>query len=102
MTSAGLDVDLSDGILRLTLNRPESLNSLNAEVLSGISAALDSAGASVKVVRLGGAGRAFSSGGSIGADDLATASSRSPGDLVEAANRAVLSIRSLPHPVVAA
>ncbi|MDT5092323.1 MAG: enoyl-CoA hydratase [Mycobacterium sp.] len=102
MARAGLDVELSGGVLRITLNRPDSLNSLNEEVLSGISAALDSTDPSTKVVRLGGVGRAFSSGGSISADDLAAASTRPPGDLVDAANRAVRAIRNVPCPVVAA
>jgi enoyl-CoA hydratase len=56
----------------------------------------------VKAVRLGGAGRGFSSGGSISAEDLATAFSRPPADLIDAANRAVRAIVALPRPVVAA
>src|SRR6185312_2546788 len=56
----------------------------------------------VRAVRIGGAGRAFSSGGSIGADDLAVTAERAPADLIEAANRAVRAIVALPCPVVAA
>ena len=104
MVSTGLAVSLSGSVLRVTLNRPDSLNSLNEEMLAGIADVLDRAAtdARVKAVRLGGAGRAFSSGGSIGAEDLATASSRRPADLVGAANRAVRAIVALPRPVVAA
>jgi enoyl-CoA hydratase len=102
MAGAGLDVEHSNGVLRITLNRPDSLNSLNEEMLSGISAALDSADPSTRVVRLGGSGRAFSSGGAISADELAAASTRPPSDLVDAANRAVCAIRNVPCPVVAA
>jgi enoyl-CoA hydratase len=102
--AAGLAVTLSDSVLRVTLNRPDSLNSLNEEMLVGVAEVLDRAGTDprVKAVCLAGAGRAFSSGGSIGAADLASASGRVPADLVEAANRAVRAIVALPRPVIAA
>lgn len=102
--TAGLITQLSGGVLRITLNRPASLNSLNEHVLVGIAEQLDNGArdSRVKAVRLGGAGRAFSSGGSISADELAATSTRPPGDLVDAANRAVRAIRAVPHPVVAA
>lgn len=102
--AAPLKVALSDGVLRVTLNRPDSLNSLNDETLVGVAEALDEAATDprVRAVRLGGAGRAFSSGGSISAEDLASAAARAPADLVEAANRAVRAIVAAPHPVVAA
>ena len=100
----GLAVTLSDGVLRVTLNRPDSLNSLDEEVLVGIAEVLTEAATDprVRAVRLGGAGRAFSSGGSIGAADLAAASARPPADLIGAANRAVRAIAAIPQPVVAA
>jgi enoyl-CoA hydratase len=99
-----LAVTLSDGVLRVTLNRPDSLNSLDEEVLIGIAEVLDQAATDprVRAVRLGGAGRAFSSGGAIRAEDLAAASARPPAELIGAANRAVRAIAALPHPVVAA
>ena len=100
----GLAVTLSDGVLRVTLNRPDSLNSLDEEVLVGIAEVLTEAATDpqIRAVRLGGAGRAFSSGGSIGAADLAAASARPPADLIGAANRAVRAIAAIPQPVVAA
>jgi enoyl-CoA hydratase len=59
-----LSVELADGVLSVTLNRPNSLNSLTAATLMGIADALEHANGDprVKVVRLGGAGRGFSSG----------------------------------------
>jgi enoyl-CoA hydratase len=100
----GLSVSLSDGVLRVTLSRPDSLNSLDEEVLVGIAEVFDDAATDrrVRAVRLGGEGRAFSSGGSISADGLAAASARPPTELIDAANRAVRAIVALPHPVVAA
>jgi enoyl-CoA hydratase/carnithine racemase len=51
-------------IRRLTMNRPESLNALNGELIEAMSAALGEAAADdeVRVVVLRGAGRAFSAG----------------------------------------
>jgi enoyl-CoA hydratase len=55
----------------------------------------------VRVVRLGGAGRGFSSGAGIGAEDHANPGANgSPSDTLAAANRAVRSIVALPKPVV--
>jgi enoyl-CoA hydratase len=53
----------------VTINRPEALNALNAEVLSGIGAALDTieAAPDVRAVILTGAGRAFVAGADISA-----------------------------------
>lgn len=102
-TVDGLLVDLTDGVLSVTINRPDSLNSLNAAVLTGIADTFEAAADDprVKVARLGGAGRGFSSGAGIGADD--PGSSESGGDPVEVlhlANRAVRAIVALPRPVV--
>jgi enoyl-CoA hydratase len=98
----GLAVTLADGVLSVTIDRPESLNSLTLPVLEGIADAMERAGVDprLKVVRLGGAGRGFSSGAGMSADDVAGGG---PGtDLILAANRAVRAITALRHPVVAA
>src|SRR4051794_23339378 len=96
----GLEVSLGDGVLSLTLNRPDSLNSLTATMLNGVADALDKAAGDpqVKVVRLAGAGRGFSSGAGISADDQ----SKKAGGMtvLDAANRAVRSIIACPRPVV--
>ena len=77
-----LSVELADGVLSVTLNRPNSLNSLTAAMLKGIADALEQAAGDprVKVVRLGGAGRGFSSGAGISEEDHANpgASARLP------------------------
>ena len=90
---AGLAVTLSDGVLSVTLDRPESLNSVTTEMLNGIAEAMELAvtDPEVKVVRLGGSGRGFCSGAGMGADDLAGAG---PGSEIRA-------ITALPRPVVA-
>jgi enoyl-CoA hydratase len=97
---AGLSVALSNGVLSVTIDRPESLNSLNTALLAGIAEAMEQAATDprVKVVRLGGAGRGFSSGAGMSADDV----SRGQGiEIILAANRAVRAIATLPRPVVA-
>src|SRR5262245_3255072 len=99
-----LSVELADGVLTVTLNRPDSLNSLTATMLKGIADALEQAAGDprVKVVRLGGAGRGFSSGAGISEEDHANpGASGTPADVLDAANRAVRSIVNLPQPVVA-
>ena len=99
-----LSVELADGVLSVTLNRPDSLNSLTAAMLRAIADALEQAAGDhrVKVVRLGGAGRGFSSGAGISEEDHAnTGASGTPADVLDAANRAVRSIVNLPQPVVA-
>jgi enoyl-CoA hydratase len=100
----GLSVALSDSVLSVTLNRPESLNSLTEEMLRGVADTMERAAADpgVKVVRLGGAGRGFSSGAGISEEDQASGAHTLPTTIIDAANRAVRAIATLPHPVVAA
>jgi len=105
-TYTGIDdltLSLSEGVLSVTLNRPDSLNSLTAPMLDTIATALEQAATDsrVRVVRLGGAGRGFSSGAGISeADHADQATSNDPDDVLDAANRAVRSIVTLPKPVV--
>ena len=99
-----LTVALEDGVLSLTLNRPDSLNSLTAAMLRTLADALEQAAGDprVRVVRLGGAGRGFCSGAGISAEDQARRSGDPAADDVLAqANRSVRAITALPKPVVA-
>jgi enoyl-CoA hydratase len=95
-----LTVSLSDGVLVVTLNRPDSLNSLTSTMLDAIADAMERAAGdpAVRVVRLGGAGRGFSSGAGISETDHAKADALDA--TLSAANRAVRSIVTLPKPVV--
>src|ERR1700761_8031012 len=98
---AGLDVTLSGGVLSVTIDRPDSLNSVTKPVLAGIADAMEQAASDprVKVVRLGGAGRGFCSGAGMSADDVAGAGPGS--EIIAEANRAIRAITALPRPVVA-
>ena len=105
-TYRGIDdllVELVDGVLRVTMNRPDSLNSLTAAMFRTITSTLEQAATDprVKVVRLGGAGRGFSSGAGISDEDQAQKSVDGPESVLNAANDAVRSIVNLPQPVVA-
>lgn len=98
-----LTITHGHGALSVTLNRPDSLNSLTAEMFTTITAALERAAAdpAVRVVRIGGAGRGFSSGAGIGEADHANPGAvGAPEDVLHAANRAIRAIVALPKPVV--
>jgi enoyl-CoA hydratase len=98
-----VSVSLEHGVLSVTLNRPDSLNSLTQDMLVAIADAMELAATDpeVRVVRLGGAGRGFSSGAGISEEDQ-NAKSHDAAGVLDAANRAVGSIVALPKPVVAA
>ena len=55
---------VDDGIARITLNRPERLNAINAQLISDLRDAVAAANddGSVRVIVLSGAGRAFCCG----------------------------------------
>jgi enoyl-CoA hydratase/carnithine racemase len=56
--------DLADGVATITLNRPDKLNALTPDMLSGFFAAVARAGADpeAKVIVVTGAGRSFCAG----------------------------------------
>jgi len=97
----GLLVNLADGVLSVTIDRPESLNSLTPRVLDGLADAFERAATDprVRVARLGGTGRGFSSGAGIGVNE--TGDGHEPVETLIQANRAVRAIVNLPRPVVA-
>lgn len=92
-----------NGVAWITLNRPDSLNALNAALLKGLRAALEQAAANdaVRAVVITGAGRGFSSG----ADLQATGSGgpRDPGrTLREFYHPLIELMRTMPKPIVTA
>ena len=97
---------VSGGIATLVMNRPDRLNALNNELSSALNGALARIGAddSVRVVVLTGAGRAFCAGG----DLAAIGKGREAEDIeqlqpiLRAGMQAVLKMRTIPQPVVAA
>ncbi len=99
---AGLDVTLTGGVLSVTMDRPDSLNSLTLPVITGLADTMERAATDpgVRVVRLGGAGRGFCSGAGISADDT-SGGGVPPDEIVLEINRLIRAIAAVPHPVVA-
>ena len=64
----GIVVEVAEGIATITLNRPDRLNALNAEMYAGLMAAFDRTDADddVRAVIVTGAGRAFCAGADLG------------------------------------
>lgn len=93
-----------DGILRLTLNRPDKRNALDSGTIADLVRALQQAelDASVRVVAINGAGKDFCAGADL--DELLASADRSPEENEKAAARlgaVFTAIRRSPRPVVA-
>jgi 2-(1,2-epoxy-1,2-dihydrophenyl)acetyl-CoA isomerase len=95
-----------DGIATLTLNRPEKMNALNKDLAMALNESLGrlTTDKSIYVVIITGAGRAFCAGGDLGL----IGQGRKNNDttelepLLRAGMHAVLKIRSMAQPVIAA
>lgn len=94
-----------DGLATITLNRPEAFNALNRDMGEALGEALEKCLApEIRAVVITGNGRAFCSGGDLKAMSEAGAAGLSQflADLVPLFHQAVIKIRRLPKPVVAA
>ncbi|QDL91937.1 2-(1,2-epoxy-1,2-dihydrophenyl)acetyl-CoA isomerase [Paroceanicella profunda] len=106
MTDSVLLQRVEGGVMELTLNRPERLNSFTEELHLALRAALDTAARdeAVRAVLLTGAGRGFCAGQDLGARNPDTMSG--PPDLGETIdtlwNPLVRRLRALPKPVICA
>ena len=95
------------GIARLTLNRPDKLNSFTGEMHAELRVALDSIqnDTSVRVLVLTGAGRAFSAGQDLADPAMAAIDGKMPdiGNVVEASYKPlILRLQNLRVPTIAA
>jgi 2-(1,2-epoxy-1,2-dihydrophenyl)acetyl-CoA isomerase len=97
--------ETKDGVLTLTLNRPDALNALTGTMLKGLADAVSKAGRdkAVRVIVIQGAGRAFSAGADLGDVKKRVASGKfEHGDeLRKAFNPLILAIRRVEKPVIA-
>jgi 2-(1,2-epoxy-1,2-dihydrophenyl)acetyl-CoA isomerase len=99
-------VQQEDGVLTITMNRPEVLNAVSEPMLEGLGEVMEAAAQdeSVRCVVLTGAGRAFGSG----ADLRGFAAQHASGEPLKVSthlqkyHRVVRAIRSMPKPVIAA
>ena len=106
MTYNNILFDIAGGIARLTLNRPDKLNSFTADMHGEVRSALErlAADTTARVLVLTGAGRGFCAGQDLG--DRAVAPGGAPVDLGESVEKyyapLVLALRALPMPVICA
>jgi 2-(1,2-epoxy-1,2-dihydrophenyl)acetyl-CoA isomerase len=99
-------VDQEEGVLTITMNRPEVLNAFNDRMLEELYEALEAAAAdeSVRCVVLTGAGRAFGSGQDLRSFE-ARATSEEPvrvSEHLKKYHRVIHTIRGMAKPVIAA
>jgi 2-(1,2-epoxy-1,2-dihydrophenyl)acetyl-CoA isomerase len=98
--------DVADGVARLTLNRPDRLNSFNVAMHGEVREVLASlqTGSLARVLVITGAGRGFCAGQDLG--DRAVAPAGAAADLGDSIEKyykpLVMTLRNLPIPVVAA
>ncbi|MFT6773374.1 MAG: 2-(1,2-epoxy-1,2-dihydrophenyl)acetyl-CoA isomerase [Paracoccaceae bacterium] len=102
MTATVLTTE-TDGVLEITLNRPDRLNAFTVELHAGLRAAMDRAEApEIRAVLLTGAGRGFCAGQDLGERDPAAAPRDSGDTLRSTYNPLIARIRALEKPVIAA
>jgi len=108
MTFEHITLDRQNGMITLTLNRPETRNSMTPEMGDEIARACDQirSDTSARVLVVTGAGKAFSSGGDLGmlARDAGVAGAGGPtmGGSPRDFYVRYLAVRSLPIPTIAA
>src|SRR5215471_19418372 len=94
-----------NGIVTITLNRPERLNALVGHMRRDLAEALEEAGSDphIRVVVINGEGRAFCAGGDVRfmAELVERGDSEEFARLLGAARRVILSIRQMTKPVIA-
>ncbi len=98
-------VDIAQGVMKITLNRPDVLNSFHLDMAQELHQALDVARAekSVRAVVLTGAGRGFCAGQDLSAVPMEGAGKLDLGVIVrQTYNPVILAIRKLDMPVICA
>ena len=98
-------VDITESVMKITLNRPEVLNSFHLEMAQELHQALDQARAekSVRAVLLTGAGRGFCAGQDLSAVPMEGAGKLDLGIIVrQTYNPVIQAIRKLDIPVICA
>ena len=94
--------ELSPGVVRLTMNRPQAFNSLSEKMLDALQEELSriKVDRSVRVAVLAGAGKAFCAGHDL-KEMRASPSLNYYQDLFAKCSRVMLTIQSMPQPVIA-
>lgn len=106
MTYEHILVSATEGILTITLNRPEKLNAFVGHMRRDLAEALEHAGSDrgIRVVIITGAGRAFCAGGDVAfmAELMQRHNSEEFARILGAGRRVILAIRQMTKPVIAA
>jgi 2-(1,2-epoxy-1,2-dihydrophenyl)acetyl-CoA isomerase len=99
-----LGIDLDDGLLELTLNRPDALNSLNLELKGALAGVLREIAydPAVRAVLVTGAGRAFCAGGDLSEMDPSRPAEEARLRQQKLLNEVFVPLARTPKPVVAA
>ena len=103
MTFETITVAEADGVVTLTLNRPDKLNALNVTMGEELCAALEAVGKSstARVLVVTGAGRMFSAGGDLASMDQVVSSAAAIDHSVRIYCEVARRLRELPLPAVA-
>ena len=99
MSDQPILLDHTEGRATITLNRPDVMNSLDADAIGALHAALDGC-ADARVVVVRGAGRGFSAGRDLSNAEPLEEDARAI--LADLFNPAIARLRSLPMPTIAA
>lgn len=106
MTYEHILVAQTEGVVTITLNRPDKLNAFIGHMRRDLAEALEHAGSdrTVRAVVLTGAGRAFCAGGDVGfmAELMQRGDSEEFARILGAGRRVITAIRDMTKPVVAA
>lgn len=106
MTYEHILVTQTDGIVTITLNRPDKLNAFIGHMRRDLADALEHAGSdrNVRVVIITGAGRAFSAGGDVRfmAELMKRRDSEEFARILGAGRRVITAIRHMTKPIIAA
>ena len=96
-----VDLEIEGGVARIFLNRPQKVNALDSQGLKVLLDAIGQAGAdeTVRVVVLGGRGKAFCGGADV--KELAQLTEVSARTFIEQIHEVCAALRRLPLPVVA-
>src|SRR3954470_9245884 len=87
------------GVARIFLNRPQKVNALDSATLDALAAALQKVDEGIRVVVLGGHGKAFCAGADV--NELRSLDPQTAREFIGRVHRACDAVRKLPMPVVA-
>jgi len=94
-------IQVEDGVMHITLNRPDSLNAFSPEMMVGLKEAISKAGSddAIRVVTLSGAGRSFCAGGDV--KTMGSAGAMETYQHIGKLNELILSMKNLEKPIIA-